>query len=317
MGALDSLLDRSILFSFDRNGYRRHARRFVAADLQVSLTGKTVLITGANSGLGFAAARALAALGASVHLLCRDPSRGEKALAAILAELPSASVSLQVLDVANLADVRRFTDAFGEPVDVLINNAGVLPDTLTRTGEGHEVTFATNVLGPHALTLGVLPQLQRAKGRVVTVTSGGMFAQKLDLRVLEGRVKTFDGVAAYAQTKRAEVILSEQWAVKAPEVTFSTMHPGWADTPSVRSSLPTFYRLTRTILRTPAEGADTIIWLAAADRLAGKSGLLWFDRAPVSPHLTTLTVESEADRRALWALVEAAVSRAAGRPTSS
>ncbi|MCA2977637.1 MAG: SDR family NAD(P)-dependent oxidoreductase [Myxococcaceae bacterium] len=307
MRALDSLLDASVVFSFDRFGFRRHARRFVASDLQVSLAGKTVLVTGANSGIGFSASRALAALGASVHLLCRDEGRGRAAVDAIATQLPAARLHLHRLDVSRLADVRRFIEGFERPVDVLVNNAGVLPETLQRTDEGHELTFATNVLGPHALTAGLMPGLLATKGRVVTVTSGGMFTQRLDLAQLTGDVQRFDGVVAYAQTKRAEVILSELWAVKHPDVTFSTMHPGWADTPAVRTSLPTFHRFTRHILRTPDEGADTVVWLAAAARLAGKSGLLWFDREPVSTHPLSFTKESEADREALWALVERAV----------
>jgi NAD(P)-dependent dehydrogenase (short-subunit alcohol dehydrogenase family) len=124
--------------------------------------------------------------------------------------------------------------------------------------------------------------------------------------VLTGDVARFDGVVAYAQTKRAEVILNELWASQAPEVTFSAMHPGWADTPAVRTSLPTFYRWTRGLLRTPEEGADTVVWLAACPRLTGESGRLWFDRAAVSTNPLPFTTESSADREALWALVERA-----------
>lgn len=309
MGLFDRALDASVLFSFDRSGFERHARRFVEADLRVSMQGRVVLVTGANSGLGFSTARALAALGATVHLLCRDDARGQAAVERIKTELPSADVHLSRLDVSRLADVRRFVDAFRGPVDVLVNNAGVLPDTLATTDEGHEVTFATNVLGPYALTEALMPRLLLSKARVVTVTSGGMFTQKLDLAILQGDVKRFDGVVAYAQTKRAEVILSEQWAVKHPDVTFSTMHPGWADTPAVRSSLPRFYKITKGILRTPEQGADTIIWLAVAPRLSGKSGLFWFDREPISPHLFGWTKETERQRDELAQLVEKAAKR--------
>lgn len=304
MGLLDSVLDASVVFSFDKNGFERHARRFVESDLQRSLRGVAVVVTGANSGIGFAASRALAALGATVHLACRDEARGSVALESLRRELPSAELHLHRLDVSSLADVSRFVTTFKGPVDVLVNNAGVLPSMLTRTPEGHEVTFATNVLGPHALTKGLLPKLLVAKGRVVTVTSGGMFTQKLDLSVLTAERGPFDGVVAYAQTKRAEVVLCEQWASAQPEITFSTMHPGWADTPAVRSSLPRFYRLTRSILRTPEQGADTVVWLAAADRLTGKSGLLWFDREPVSAHPLRVTREAPGDRERLWDLVE-------------
>lgn len=311
MSLLDSVLDASVVFSFDRRGFRRHARRFVAADLQVSLAGKVVVVTGANSGIGFAASRALAALGATVVLACRDEGRGRAALEALRAELPSADLRLELLDVSLLADVRRFCERLRGPVDVLVNNAGVLPDALTRTAEGHELTFATNVLGPHALTAGLMPRLVVAKGRVVTVASGGLLTQGLELSTLSGEVSRFDGVIAYAQTKRAQVILSELWATRQREVTFSTMHPGWADTPAVRSSLPRFYRVMKGRLRSPEEGADTVVWLAAAPRLAGKSGLFWFDREPVSTHPLRFTKESPEDRERLWALCEEATGRSA------
>jgi NAD(P)-dependent dehydrogenase (short-subunit alcohol dehydrogenase family) len=306
MAFFDALLDASVVFSFDRSGFERHARRFVPADTRVSMQGKTALVTGANSGIGFATARGLAALGATVHLLCRDEGRGRAALESLSRELPSADLHLSRLDVSSLADVRRFVEGFKGPVDVLVNNAGVLPDALTRTAEGHELTFATNVLGPHALTTALLPKLLLGKGRVITVASGGLYTQKLSLPVLRGEVARFDGVVAYAQTKRAEVILNELWATKQPDVTFSTMHPGWADTPAVRSSLPRFYKVTRGLLRTPEQGADTVIWLAVAPRLSGKSGLFWFDRAPVATHLGRWTKESNEDRERLWQLVEEA-----------
>ena len=225
-------------------------------------------------------------------------------------EITCASESRTVhgnVDVTDDASVAGFARELGAtPIDVLVNNAGVLPDTLTRTSEGHEVTFATNVLGPHALTSALMSQLVAAKGRVITIASGGMLTQKLDLDALQGKIAKFDGVVAYAQTKRAEVILSEQWATKQPEVTFSTMHPGWADTPAVRSSLPRFYSVTKSILRTPEQGADTAVWLAVAPRLSGKSGLFWFDRAPASTHPLGWTTEAPEAREKLWALVETA-----------
>lgn len=304
MSLLARALDASVLFSFDRSGYERHARRFVAADTAVSMTGKSVLVTGATSGLGLAAARSLAALGATVHLLGRDEARGRAAVEAIAHDFPSAELVLHRLDVSLLADVRRFTEGFRGPVDVLINNAGVLPLRLERTREGHELAFATNVLGPFALTQALLPKLVLSHGRVITVSSGGMLLAKLSLPVLRGEVDPFDGVTAYAQTKRAEVILTELWAAQHPDVTFSSMHPGWADTPGVQASLPAFHRALKARLRTPVQGADTITWLAVTPRLAGKSGLFWFDREPVATHLVALTREREADRQALWELCE-------------
>jgi dehydrogenase/reductase SDR family protein 12 len=301
---LDQLLDASVLLSFDRTGFRRHSRAFVPSDLTVDLAGKVMLVTGANSGLGLAASRRLASLGAQVWMLCRDEMRGARALAGLRAELPGADLRLARLDVSLVCDVERFAATFDEPIDVLVNNAGVLPDVRTQTAEGHELTFATNVLGPFALTRLLAPKLRARKGRVVTVSSAGMYTQLLNLQILQGNVVPFDGLVAYAQTKRAEVMLNELWAAREPEVTFATMHPGWADTPSVRSSLPKFYKWMRPILRSADEGADTIVWLAACHRIARMSGLFWFDRTIAPTQIYSRFVDSDVDRVALWNLLE-------------
>ncbi len=298
MSLWNRLLDASVVRSFDRHGFERHAREFRPQDLQVDLRGTTVLVTGANSGLGLATTRALAKLGARVVMLCRDATRGEQARA----QLGGLSVELLPLDVSSLADVRRFAAAYSGPVDVLVNNAGVLPRSLQRTTEGFELTFATNVLGPFALTTLLLPKLRASRGRVVTVSSGGMYLQKLNLPALQGHGGTFDGTAAYAQTKRAEVVLNHLWAEREPAISFTAMHPGWADTPGVSGSLPKFHALTKGILRTAEQGADTIVWLAAGPRQ--DSGTFWFDRRAVSPWVVPGTRESAADRDGLWALCE-------------
>jgi NAD(P)-dependent dehydrogenase (short-subunit alcohol dehydrogenase family) len=237
--------------------------------------------------------------------VCRNPTRGAEALATLSAEFPSAKLFLHQLDVSSLPAVKRFCELFKGPVDVLVNNAGVLLGAPARTAEGHELTYATNVLGPFVLTSGLMPKLLVAKGRVITVSSGGMLLTKLSLPVLQGQVEKFDGVVAYAQTKRAEVIVSELWAARQPEVTFASMHPGWADTPGVSGSLPRFYDLMKGRLRTAAQGADTVTWLAVAPRLASTSGLFWFDRAPAATHPLRWTRESPEDREALLRECEA------------
>jgi dehydrogenase/reductase SDR family member 12 len=300
MSLFDAALDATVLFSFDRNGFRRHSRTFDPADLAVELTGRTMLVTGANAGLGLSTVRALAKLGATVVMACRDLKRGEVARAGV-----EGKTELVQLDVSSLADVARFVEAWGSrPLDVLINNAGVLPTERKTTPEGLELAYATNVAGPVALTEGLLPLLRASRGRVVTVSSGGMYPVKLDVRALRGDVKKYDGVAAYAQTKRAQVILNELWAAREPQVTFAAMHPGWADTAGVKGSIPTFHRVTQSILRSVDEGADTIVWLAACERVSGQSGKFWFDRAPARTHAFPWTHERPQDR-SLEALVGA------------
>ena len=305
-GFLDAALDATILFSFDRTGFRRHARAFDPADLAVDLSGRTMLVTGATAGLGLATVKALAQLGATVVMACRDLKRGEAARAAV-----AGKTEVLQLDVSSQADVSRFVAAWGSrPLDVLINNAGLLPTERQVTREGLELAYATNVVGPVALTGGLLPVLRVSRGRVVTVSSGGMYPVKLDLQALRGEVKKYDGVAAYAQTKRAQVILNELWAAAEPLVTFAAMHPGWADTAGVKGSIPTFHRITRSILRSADEGADTIVWLAACQRIAGQSGKFWFDRAPAKTHAFPWTHERPQDRN-FGAITQAGPSRPA------
>jgi NAD(P)-dependent dehydrogenase (short-subunit alcohol dehydrogenase family) len=308
----DALLDASILFSFDRGGYARHARAFTPGDLDVSLAGRVCIVTGANSGIGFETSRALASRGASVWMVCRDPSRGRTAVSRVRAATGSKDVHLATLDVSDLGAIRRFARDFSSPrVDVLVHNAGVLPERRLGSPDGHELTLATHVLGPWALTQGLLPRLQASTdARIVFVSSGGMYTQRLSLDDCEWLRRPYDGVTAYAQTKRMQVVLAQLLAAELPDtrLTVSSMHPGWADTPAVRSSLPRFWKAMQGRLRTPAEGADTVVWLAASPAARGRSGLFWFDRRPRSTHLLPWTRESRVDREALRKLCRTATS---------
>jgi len=306
--ALSLLVDPTIALSFDRTGYAIHSLTFDDRDLDVDMTGKRCLITGANGGLGYETALGLADLGASVFLLCRDAGRGEQAAARIRDQTGNRAVTAEVVDMASLGSVRAAGDRLGAaPVDVLVHNAGVLPDARIVTDEGLESTFATHVVGPFLLTKLLRPALQRAaQARVIWVSSGGMYTKKLQTADPNWRERSYDGVSAYAETKRAQVVLAELWAevFDSTPVTVNAMHPGWADTPGVRSSLPSFFRIMRSRLRTPAEGADTILWLAVSARAANYDGRFFFDRAPRLTHLLPLTRESEYDRHQLWMLCE-------------
>ncbi|MEM7353691.1 MAG: SDR family NAD(P)-dependent oxidoreductase [Acidobacteriota bacterium] len=317
---MNRLADASIFFSFDRSGFRRHQRRFQAADLEVDLAGKRCLVTGANSGLGRAAAQALAFLGAEVWLLCRSEERGRVAERDIRMGTGNDRGRLEIIDLASRASILRFVERLGDrPVDVLINNAGVLPDQRIESEDGMELTWATNVVGPFLLTWKLVPHLQRAAGgRVINVSSGGMYTQQLDLRDVHWLERPFDGVVAYAQSKRAEVILTELWADRLRDrgISVNSMHPGWADTAGVRHSLPRFWRLTQGRLRSPREGADTIVWLAACERIAGETGQFWFDRQAVATHLLR-TRERSGDRQRLWELCRQQAGLSAGSRLSA
>ena len=161
-------------------------------------------------------------------------------------------------------------------------------NTRTLTEDNLEKNFATNTLGTYALTKGLQQLLHKAiNPRVITVSSGGMLVQKLDVSDLQfERMSPFDGTMAYAQNKRAQIVMTEKWAAEDTKIKYYVMHPGWADTPAVRTSMPDFHRKMGDKLRTIEQGADTIVWLALSDAaLTVQSGLFWQDRKAVSTHL--------------------------------
>lgn len=305
--ALSAVADPLVVPSFDRTGFRIHALAFEPGDLEVDLSGRRCLVTGANSGIGFEAALALADLGAEVVLLCRNAERGDAAAAQIRERTGNPCVKPEQVDVSDLGSVRSVASRLAaRPVDVLVHNAGVLPGERIETRDGLELTFATHVVGPFLLTRSLRPQLEKsADARVIWVSSGGMYTRRLNLGDPNWtRRGSYDGVLAYAETKRAQVVLSELFAdaFSGTSVKVNAMHPGWAETPSVRSSLPRFYKVAKPVLRTPAEAADSVVWLAACPRLRDVSGRFFFDREERRTHYLPFTRESEEDRRGLWSL---------------
>jgi NAD(P)-dependent dehydrogenase (short-subunit alcohol dehydrogenase family) len=318
---IDTVLDRSVLPGYTNVGYRIRSATWRSDELE-RMDGKTVLVTGATSGLGLAAAEGFARLGASVRLLARSEQRGERARGEIVGRTGNADVRLWLCDVSDLRAVRAFADRFAaeEPrLDVLVNNAGVLTGERTLSVDGIELTFATNVLGPFLMTKRLVALLQHsAPARIINVSSGGMYTQRIHAEDLQSTRGDFDGATVYARAKRAEVILTEMWAqrLQGTGVVVHAMHPGWADTPGVESSLPRFYAITKPLLRTPREGADTIVWLGAASEPARSSGRFWHDRRERPTHRVPWTKESAADRDLLWAECER-LSESAETPTAA
>ena len=214
-----------------------------------------------------------------------------------------------VADMGSLASVRAATARIlaTEPrLDVLIDNAGAIFPDRTDGPDGIESTIATMVVGPFALVSGLLPLMRRTpRARVIAVTSGGQYAQVLDLDDLEDRNGVYDGTRAYARAKRAQVSLIREWARRlgGAGIRFDSMHPGWADTPGLWHALPGFARLMRPLLRTPAEGTDTLVWLATTLEPPAPGGSLWLDRRPRPFDRVPMPRQSGADRRRLWDLV--------------
>jgi dehydrogenase/reductase SDR family member 12 len=304
---LDTVIDATVVLSYGNTGYRfRYATLWNEADLAVDLTGKVCAITGANSGIGLAVARQLARRGASVYLLVRNMERGTAAQARISEEAGHSRVYVEAIDLSSIATVRACADrikAQTQRLDILINNAGDAFSRRELSVDGVELTFATNVLGAFVLTNALIPLLQSSTpARIINVSSGGMYLAKLDRNDLQYQRRKYDELMAYAQSKRALMMLTELWAeqLKPSGVTVNCMHPGWVDTPLLQTGLPVFRQSLRSILRTPDEGADTIVWLAAAPQVATITGRFWFDRRERPVHKIFLTKSSPADYRQLW-----------------
>ncbi|KAM4561457.1 dehydrogenase/reductase SDR family member 12 [Fundulus diaphanus] len=277
------------LQEYTKGGYEAAAKHFAPADLDVNLSGRSFMVTGANSGIGKAAAQEIAKRGGTVHMICRNKGRAETAKDEIVAQSKNEDVHIHIVDMSSARQVWEFAQNFSanNQLHVLINNAGCMVNQRELTEEGVEKNFATNTLGTYILTTALIPALKKEDDpRVITVSSGGMLTQKLNADDLQFEKGTFDGTMAYAQNKRQQVVLTERWASQHKEIHFSSMHPGWADTPAVQSSMPSFHAKMQSKLRTEAMGADTVVWLAvSAAATQQPSGLFFQDRKPVATHL--------------------------------
>jgi NAD(P)-dependent dehydrogenase (short-subunit alcohol dehydrogenase family) len=301
---LDEAMDWTVLPGYSKVGYALRERLVPRGALE--LAGRSAIVTGATSGIGEAACVALARGGASVHLVVRDLERGEEARKRVAEASGSEALKVHRCDLSDLASVRAFARAFAtteDGLDVLVNNAGVLPPERTHTDEGFELTFATNVLGPFLLTALLVPSLAAsAPSRVINVSSGGMYTAKLDLDDLQLAGHDYSGNRFYAHTKRAEVVLGDEWARRlAPEgVHVYSMHPGWVATPGVAASLPGFNKVMGPLLRDPAAGADTIVWLAGSPAAGAETGGFWHDRRRRPEHRLPSTREADGDAARLF-----------------
>ena len=309
MSLIDGALELTVVGSFSRVGFQVRRQVFGwEPPPDGSLAGRTVLITGPTSGLGRATTDALAALGARMVLVGRSEARLARVRDELVARHGEDRFPVVVADMAALGSVREAVAhvVATEPrLDVLIDNAGAIFPERRETADGIEATFATMVVGPFALIAGLRPLLERTGGgRVISVTSGGMYTQPLPLDDLGYEVGSFSGPKAYARAKRAQTALVREWArrlaARGSDLAINAMHPGWADTPGLADTLPSFYRIMGPLLRSPAEGVDTVVWLAADPAAGGRSGGLFLDRRPRPFDRAPVTRLTAADRRLLW-----------------
>jgi len=251
---------------------------------------RVVIVTGANSGIGKMTALELARKGARVVMICRSRSKGEAAMAEIIAQSGSAQVELIIADFASLESVRRAADAFLKSHDrlhVLVNNAGLYMSERLLSQEGYEMTFAVNHLAPFLLTNLLLERLRAsAPARVVTVSSAAHMTGHIrfdDLNATRG----FSGFRAYGDSKLANVLFSNELArrLEGSAVTSNSLHPGVVASNFASGTgglMGVFFSLARPFFSSPEQGAQTSIYLASAPEVAGVSGKYYANKRPQS-----------------------------------
>ncbi|XP_022430469.1 dehydrogenase/reductase SDR family member 12 isoform X3 [Monodon monoceros] len=302
------------LREYTKSGYESASKDFIPDELEVQVPGRAFMVTGGNSGIGKATAFEIAKRGGTVHLVCRDQNRAEGARGEIIRESGNQNIFLHIVDLSDPKTVWKFVENFKQEhtLNVLINNAGCMVNKRELTEDGLEKNFATNTLGVYVLTTALIPVLEKEHDpRVITVSSGGMLVQKLNTDDLQSERTAFDGTMVYAQNKRQQVVLTERWARAHPAIHFSCMHPGWVDTPGVRLSMPGFHARLGARLRSEAQGADTVLWLALAPTDAVQpSGRFFQDRKPVPTHLPfARTSSSPAEEEKLIEILEELAQR--------
>lgn len=300
--------------SYSRIGY--HARRLRWSRLAPDFSGQRWLVTGASGGIGASIAASAARHGAEVTTVARSMDRLEASRGA--AGEAAVRIHGRRCDLATVAGIDGLLDALradGAPFDVLVNNVGVLLNTLSVTDEGFETSYVTNILGHYQLTEGLFHAgLLAGNALIVNMASGGLYNVPLNTRLLNVTdPQRYGGKAAYATHKRAQVALSGLWHQRLVDAGGASyvMHPGWARTEGVRQSLPVFYRLQGALLRSPAEGADTALWLAAT-RPDDAGEAIWFDRAVRPQHMFPHTREPQCSVQDVVAQLQRDLSAARG-----
>jgi len=231
-----------------------------AADIP-DQAGRRAIVTGANSGIGLVAARELARHGAAVVLACRNQAKGEAALAEVRAAAPEGDVTLATLDLADLASVRAFAAAQTAPLDLLVNNAGLMAPPRRTTKDGFELQLGTNHLGHFALTGLLLDRLRAGDApRVVTLSSGAHRMGKIAFDNLQGERRYFRW-NAYGQSKLANLLFMRELDRRARAaglpITSVAAHPGYSATNLQTASPPAVDRAVMAVLnRVVAQDAD-------------------------------------------------------------
>jgi NAD(P)-dependent dehydrogenase (short-subunit alcohol dehydrogenase family) len=271
------------------------------------MKGKTVLVTGANTGIGFETAAELAKMGARVVITARDDAKGQAAVDAIKARTPDADVDSMHLDLSDLSDVRAFAAAFSAKhpkLDVLVNNAGLILDERALTKDGHEMTFQVNHLGPFLLTNLLLDNLKAAApSRIVNVASTAHRGTKLDFDDL-GSEKEYRSMRVYGKSKLCNILFTRELArrLEGTGVTAHSLHPGTVRTGFGKDGdtggwFSIGLKIGGIFFKSPAQGARTSVHVASSPEIEGINGEYWANRKISKP--SAAAQDDDAARR-LW-----------------
>lgn len=286
------------------------------------MRGKTVVITGATSGIGKVAAEKLAEMGARLVLIARDKSRGEETLARLRQVGPGASHSVHYADLSRVAEMKRVgaeIAAAEQRIDVLINNAGALFASRHVTEDGLELTFALNHMAYFLLTEGLRDRLRAsAPARIINTASDAHKGQHLDFNDLQS-AKDYRGFRVYGRSKLCNILYTRELArrLAGTGVTANSLHPGFVATRFGDESggmLSFGVRVAKYFAITPEKGAETIVYLASSNDVAGVTGKYFYKCREATP-----TKEAHDDQAAglLWAETEKLIVAAKAQPAAS
>lgn len=274
-----------------------------------SMIDHVCIVTGATSGIGRVTALELARMGATVVLVARSAERGEATRAALAAQTGNPKVELIVADLASLGEVRRAVELFRarhNRLHVLVNNAGIFVDRRELSADAYELTFAVNHLAPFLMTNLLLDVLQAtAPSRVVTVASGAHEGGAIDFGDLQG-ARRYNGFQAYAASKLANILFTYELArrLEGSGVTANCLHPGFVGTGFAQNNggaVAFLMRAVKPFIRTPEQGAQTSIYLAASPEAEGVTARYFVDCRPRSSSARSYDREAQAR---LWAVSE-------------
>ncbi len=275
-----------------------------------SMTGKRVVVTGANSGIGRIAALELARAGAEVILVCRDAVRGAEAVADIQSKAGSDRLALMLCDISSQQDIQRFCREFRsryDQLDVLVNNAGAYFAERQESVDGIELTFALNHLGYFLMARGLMSNLEASPaGRIVNVASMGHRLGKIDLEDLEWTRRTYRALRAYSDSKLMNIQFTSELARRCADkgVTANCLHPGAIRSGFAVSEVGFFGALVRLgspFLTSPEKGARASIYLASSPNVAQVSGAYFVGEKVRTP---SRAARNREDSEALWAASE-------------